>query len=1537
MSVKHEGPESSSTPIKIPDQSSDSFYIKKEENQSVEELIDTIDKNLNQQQEPYELSSSVNTNSLSISFGDQSPIKPLNLKVQQQKLLAQEEQSEQPKVDNLLDEIEDELQENIMQDIPKVPSFDELEFNTRINRTSSLSRVSGSQPLSRSNSKLPHSSSWKSSGGYSTRDNSPSKKSVCFEESPPKIIKYDQLTPENSDDEKENEDVFNIDNNELNSPWNSKIKPSLHSLPPLPPKHQLVKVPVEDSPSPKKDTTLDSISDISDEQLTKDDLNKHDETFSIEKKLDFVLNNEEISNQILNDEYSKGSSSPVKPSIISKDEELLLFNIKHKDELEKDQYMRDASELFEPDMRNNDKNSSKLRLDPTLKRRNSNSSLRDEERELLTTNINQSLQPVFLKDLKNEPQLLESPFSDEESCEPNEEPKEEDVNQEVEEDSENSNITNNEELPTIKTHAKKVSLSESITSGISMISNFILQRNDSWVEQIKPSSSPELIAQPDDVEDVKNIEDVVDQVNQIDEVHQAAQSDHDDHVNDDFEDSNDNNSELNSIMNKTGDSVIEPINNDYDESRIEQEQGSSEQEIHFEQDITLPLPTEEDFGDDFNSGLFNNDESNDSIQKSPIIAQLQRQPPKVKLEPNTIEYKSILSQSSTSNTLSAKPFIEPFDDEPLIKPEPKQIVKQEVKVKPEVKVKQETNPLVEVKPPPKRFDSMLFKDITPDDENIKNEIESLKNLEVPTPTIDYISIWNDQPKPSSPQPQYSIFQRKITPPEKVLNILNKKILSLDEARLLGRKEDSEVDIKSEVSFESLTSKRNSFVFKHSTVPSFISPDDTKSLLDPINLKSEESEEKEEKIPEDNHDESIEDDISNILANESLELPEVSQLSDFGNEFTEWNTSISKEISTESPDNTSDDNEKEFSTPDQVQKIWHASEPNIQFDHERSVSIDTTKLKSLFEKDSDQAPQYVKNPQKKVIVTNEEFGIPIEFDVESIFKDDESEVEKPIGLGLKLNSPIKVVQPIKKKTNPFINPNGLVTVQSETINPVFLSPAKSVIKSPVRPVVKSAENSPVKPAIKVMANSPTKPIVKLVNVSPVKTARPNSDELKPAELKPVETKPAEITQPVVEASPVKSNYGDRVPAARLRKPLAEVPTSEMNTFKGDEINLKKRDQNVNLGKSETMRSISNTRGVGQEHDQEEEEEVQLPNDDFGRLYLHINSINGLLLDDIKQHKAEFRIVVDNGKHVIATPKFKLTERFIEIDKEFEIALFDNKNAEIYISMKVNYTRPINELTEIVEKIPIKSNWLFGKTKYKLSKKFVTKKKEYDSWDNKFSNDGTFGKLKLQVDLEEIKGNCKEVELDLINEWEHQRPTKNSYQPNNNDQLIKLSPHAIGKISVKTLYLPRSSNYEKLPPSISIAYEILKKLKEQELICNEGYLSQEGGDCSLWKRRFFKLKGTELVAYHEMSLKPRAKFNLLKVVKITHEFKKNERNFTDEILMSNCFKLVFKNGEIINFNADTKDEKLKWINVLEKVVDMNKYHQPWVSLLKEKDNE
>ena len=103
---------------------------------------------------------------------------------------------------------------------------------------------------------------------------------------------------------------------------------------------------------------------------------------------------------------------------------------------------------------------------------------------------------------------------------------------------------------------------------------------------------------------------------------------------------------------------------------------------------------------------------------------------------------------------------------------------------------------------------------------------------------------------------------------------------------------------------------------------------------------------------------------------------------------------------------------------------------------------------------------------------------------------------------------------------------------------------------------------------------------------------------------------------------------------------------------------------------------------------------------------------------------------------------------------------------------------------------------------------------------------------------------------------------------------------------------------------------------------------------WRRRFFKLAGTKLTAYHETTLQPRATINLAKASKLIDDkpaltqkevsTKSGRRKsaFAEEeegyMFVEEGFRIRFANGEVIDFYADSAAAKDEWMKVLCEVV-------------------
>lgn len=338
---------------------------------------------------------------------------------------------------------------------------------------------------------------------------------------------------------------------------------------------------------------------------------------------------------------------------------------------------------------------------------------------------------------------------------------------------------------------------------------------------------------------------------------------------------------------------------------------------------------------------------------------------------------------------------------------------------------------------------------------------------------------------------------------------------------------------------------------------------------------------------------------------------------------------------------------------------------------------------------------------------------------------------------------------------------------------------------------------------------------------------------------------------------------------------------------------------------------------------------------GKLFLRVIGLKNIDLPDINEHHADFSITLDNGVHCIKTSNYKMDSHNTLINKEFELTVGDT--LEFILTMKTSYEKSRGKLVEVKERRVVKSkkrlSRLFGSKDIITTTKFVPQDMK-DTWSNKIAQDGSFARCYVDLDQYESKitGEACNFNITCFNEWE-------TISGKGNEARTRCQPYRIGQLEVKMMFVPRTDNQEILPTSIKSAYECIEDLHQESTLAHEGYLHQEGGDCEILKKRFFKLQGTSLVAHSEFSHKTRAKINLSKIVDVIYVDEKdinkssaNYRNFSDVILVPHSFKIRFANGEVIDFGAPNRAEKLEWVTILEKIVYRNKFRrQPWVKLM------
>ncbi|CAI4043962.1 Bud4p SKDI_10G2910 [Saccharomyces kudriavzevii IFO 1802] len=418
----------------------------------------------------------------------------------------------------------------------------------------------------------------------------------------------------------------------------------------------------------------------------------------------------------------------------------------------------------------------------------------------------------------------------------------------------------------------------------------------------------------------------------------------------------------------------------------------------------------------------------------------------------------------------------------------------------------------------------------------------------------------------------------------------------------------------------------------------------------------------------------------------------------------------------------------------------------------------------------------------------------------------------------------------------------------------------------------------------------------------------------------------------------------------------------NKQNGDEINVKSEEEvesvkRIDVGslKPVTPPPLTQTKEEVGTQLQESDDDVEEDFPDMGTLYLTVKGISTLSLYGTKSHRATYAIVFDNGENVIQTPWEALPyDGNIRINKEFELPINfvmnsesssaiskENNYKKCVVTLKCKYRRPQHELVEVVDKVPVGKSF-FGKTKYKFEKKYVQEKAKQDDWDFLFAQDGSFASCEIEIDdefLNKVAFSNKRTRYDMINKWS--RIADNIHTSKKLYELPRRAPHRVASLDVEACFLQRTAALEQFPKKLTLVNRIVSKYKLQQDIHKEGYLLQDGGDLKgTIENRLFKLHGSQLSGYHEISGKAKIDINLLKVTKVLRNEdietdNDGQRNFTDWVLFNECFQLVFDDGERITFNAEcSKEEKNSWYNKLKEVIDLNAFHQPWVKKLGEK---
>ncbi|KAL2263048.1 hypothetical protein VTK26DRAFT_8412 [Humicola hyalothermophila] len=383
---------------------------------------------------------------------------------------------------------------------------------------------------------------------------------------------------------------------------------------------------------------------------------------------------------------------------------------------------------------------------------------------------------------------------------------------------------------------------------------------------------------------------------------------------------------------------------------------------------------------------------------------------------------------------------------------------------------------------------------------------------------------------------------------------------------------------------------------------------------------------------------------------------------------------------------------------------------------------------------------------------------------------------------------------------------------------------------------------------------------------------------------------------------------------------------------------------------------------------------------GRLFVKVMGVKDLDLPLPKNERTWFSLTLDNGVHCVTTAWLELA-RNAPIGQEFELVVPNDLEFQLTLNVKLEKPAPAIKKEKA---LPTPTKTSKPKTST-FSRVFASPKKRREmeqrqkqleeeerlaaaaaqreaqarqmkaqqptAWDllsPLAAEDGSFARA--YVCLKEHEPRCFGrpylVEVAAFNEWATEEAgfassvkSKRSNAGNaaNGGGVVRRAPYKIGKLELQLLFVPRpkGATDEDMPKSMNSCIREMKAAEERLARCWEGHLSQQGGDCPYWRRRYFKLVGTKLTAYHEATRQPRATINLANAKRLIDDRRtlmekettgKNGRRrrsaFAEEeegyMFVEEGFRIRFNNGELIDFYADSTADKEGWMKVLGEVI-------------------
>ncbi|KAK0977611.1 Bud site selection protein bud4 [Friedmanniomyces endolithicus] len=398
---------------------------------------------------------------------------------------------------------------------------------------------------------------------------------------------------------------------------------------------------------------------------------------------------------------------------------------------------------------------------------------------------------------------------------------------------------------------------------------------------------------------------------------------------------------------------------------------------------------------------------------------------------------------------------------------------------------------------------------------------------------------------------------------------------------------------------------------------------------------------------------------------------------------------------------------------------------------------------------------------------------------------------------------------------------------------------------------------------------------------------------------------------------------------------------------------------------------------------------------GRLFVKVVGVKDLDLPLPRNDRVYFQLTLDNGLHCVTTADLELGKT-APIGQEFELVV--QEDLEFQLTLTTKLPPPPKPAATPTPSSPTKSVRSQKSGASGFAARFLSsprKRAERERQEREAAEledrrlqaeaaarkrasqapptawellhdlvnpaDGAFARA--YVNLKAHEGACYgrplTVDVPCYNEWAAEKDAQvvNSVRSKRNhggagQMVVRRPPFVVGKLEVQLVYVPkpRGAGEEAMPKSMGSALREIGRAREEagrveevREVAFEGCLSQQGGDCIHWRRRFFRLQGPRLTAYHEHTHQKRAVVNLAKASRLVDDKTslvadpttttsssspaksgggRRKSAFAEEdegyAYVEEGFRIRFANGETIDFYADSAEEKEGWMGALSQVI-------------------